>query len=190
MKKIISIAMIFLTLLMLGGCGKKEQIITDAMKFKEEYESLNGKSTDSGKLYREVNISEDNPCEYDFEIKNMVIKPNSASDHSIYVEIEVGIVATSYINQDINVIQDLYSPSKNLKFEQKNIKMIQNKAMFDGTFSINQKEFLNLGDEKVYDVDVDVVSNNVRVNDNEILVSRKCRFIIYLLIKWNDRNSD
>ncbi len=116
-------------------------------------------------------VNEQNPCDYDFEIKNMVIKPNSTTEHSIYVEIEVGIMATSYVSQEINVIQDLYSPSTNLKFEQNNIKMIQNKAMFDGTFSINQKEFLNIGDEKVYDVDTDVVINNIRVNDNEIIVS-------------------
>ena len=116
-------------------------------------------------------VNEQNPCDYDFEIKNMVIKPNSTTEHSIYVEIEVGIMATSYVNQDINVIQDLYSPTANLKFEQNNIKMIQNKAMFEGTFSINQKEFIDIGDEKVYDVDANVVTNNIRVNDNEILVS-------------------
>ena len=116
-------------------------------------------------------VNEQNPCDYDFEIKNMVIKPNSTTEHSIYVEIEVGIMATSYVNQDINVIQDLYSPMTNLKFEQNNIKMIQNKAMFEGTFSVNQKEFLNIGEEKVYDVDTNVVTNNIRVSDNEILVS-------------------
>ena len=116
-------------------------------------------------------ISENNPCEYDFEIKNMVLKPNSVEEHSIYVEIEVGISATAYNNKDINVIQDLYSPSTNLKFEQSNIKMIQNKAVYNGTYSINQKELLDIGDEKVYDVDVDVVSTNVRVNDNEVYLS-------------------
>ena len=64
MKKIVSIIMLVLIVVMLGGCGKKESVVTDAMKFKEEYESLNGKSNDSGKLYREVSISEDNPFVY------------------------------------------------------------------------------------------------------------------------------
>ena len=125
-------------------------------------------------------INENNPCEYDFEIKNMIIKPNSSTEHSIYVEIEVGISATAYMNKEVNVIQDLYSPSTNLKFDQKNIRMIQNKSMFNGNLSINQKELLNIGDEKVYDVDVNVVTNNVRVTDNEVLVSRRCEFIIYM----------
>ncbi len=116
-------------------------------------------------------INENNPCEYDFEIKNMVVKPNSVEEHSIYVEIEVGINATAYNNKEINVIQDLYSPSTNLKFEQSNIKMIQNKAIFDGTYSINQKELLDIGDEKVYDVDTDVVVTNSRISDNEVLIS-------------------
>ncbi len=116
-------------------------------------------------------IGENNPTEYDFEIRNMVIKPNSTEEHSIYVEIEVGISATAYDNKEINVIQDLYSPSKNLKFEQNNIKMIQNKAVYEGTYSINQKELLDISDEKVYDVDASVVNTNTRVNDNEVFVS-------------------
>lgn len=116
-------------------------------------------------------ITENNPCEYDFEIKNMVVKPNSVEEHSIYVEIEVGVNATAYDNKEINVIQDLYSPSTNLKFEQSNIRMIQNKATYDGTYSINQKELLDIGDEKVYDVDAKVVVTNSRVNDNEVMIN-------------------
>ncbi len=116
-------------------------------------------------------INENNPCEYEFEIKNIIIKPNSMAEHSIYVEIEVGINATAYKMQDVNVIQDLYSPSTSLKFEQNNIKMVQNKAVYDALLNINQKELLNIGDEKVYDVDTQVVTNSVRVNDNEVLVS-------------------
>ena len=116
-------------------------------------------------------INENNPCEYDFEIKNMIVKPNSVEEHSIYVEIEVGVSATAYDNKEINVIQDLYSPSTNLKYEQSNIKMIQNKATYDGTYNINQKELLDIGDEKVYDVDTEVSVNNSRINDNEVLIN-------------------
>ncbi len=116
-------------------------------------------------------ISENNPCEYDFEIRNMVIKPNSTEEHSIYVEIEVGVNATAYENKEINVIEDLYSPSKNLKFEQMNIKMLQNKSIYEGSYNINQKELLDIGDEKVYDIDTTVSITDTRVNDNEVFIS-------------------
>lgn len=37
---------------------------TDAIKFKESYESLNGTTTSSGKTYNTVSISKDNPFKY------------------------------------------------------------------------------------------------------------------------------
>ena len=44
---------------MLSGCSK-----SDALKFKEEYESLNGKTSSYGSKYREVSIDNDNPFIY------------------------------------------------------------------------------------------------------------------------------
>ena len=43
---------------------KEEETPTDAIKFKEEYESLNGKTNDNNKNYREVSISSVNPIIY------------------------------------------------------------------------------------------------------------------------------
>lgn len=67
-------------------------------------------------------ITEDNIVDYEFEIKNMIIKPNSSAEHSIYVEIEVGISAIAYENKEINIIEDLYSPGTDLKFDKSDIK--------------------------------------------------------------------
>ena len=41
-----------------------ENSITDAIKFKEEYEGINGKETESGKTVRNLNIDNNNPFEY------------------------------------------------------------------------------------------------------------------------------
>ncbi len=115
-------------------------------------------------------IKEDNSCDCEFEIKNMIIKPNNAQEHSIYVEIEVGINATAYERRDINVIEDLYSPSTALRFEQREIKVIQNKQSFNGNLNINQKELLDIGDEKIYDAEAKVFTNEIKVNNNEVYV--------------------
>ncbi len=40
------------------------QINTDSVKFKQEYESLNNKVNDSGKKYRNITIAKDNPFVY------------------------------------------------------------------------------------------------------------------------------
>lgn len=55
---LILITMIFC----LGGCLKEKE--TDALKFKNEYESLNGEESKSGKIYPEVIVDEDNIIEY------------------------------------------------------------------------------------------------------------------------------
>lgn len=120
-------------------------------------------------------IKEDSNCDYDFEIKNMVIKPNNSQEHSIYVEIETGINATAYDKREVNIIQDLYSPSTSLRFEQREVRVIQNKQSFNGNLNINQKELLDIGDEKVYDVDSIVLPNEIKVSNNEVYVGGNIR---------------
>ena len=63
MKKIFSILLIVVLLVSLTGC-KSSTELKDADKFKEEYESQNGKKSKSGKEYRKVSIPEDNPVVY------------------------------------------------------------------------------------------------------------------------------
>ena len=61
------------------------------------------------------NVSEDNICDTNFEIKNMIVKPNNTEDHSIYVEIELNIFCMAYEKKTFNILQDLYSPVEYLK---------------------------------------------------------------------------
>ena len=63
MKKIISILLIVVLMISVTGCVISNDI-KDSEKFKEEYESQNGKKSKSGKEYRKVSISEDNPFVY------------------------------------------------------------------------------------------------------------------------------
>ena len=49
----------------LTACQKDN--LTDAQKFKEEYESLNGQKTSNGKEYRNILIDEKNPMIYKTE---------------------------------------------------------------------------------------------------------------------------
>lgn len=60
-KKLLIIGLVVLATF---GCFKKETTLTDAAKFKQEYESLNGKETTSGQVTRTITIPEDNPIVY------------------------------------------------------------------------------------------------------------------------------
>ena len=63
MKKIISILLIVVLMISVTGCVISNDI-KDSEKFKEEYESQNGKKSKSGKENRKVSIPEDNPFVY------------------------------------------------------------------------------------------------------------------------------
>ena len=61
MKKILLSLLIVLSIFTLTSCNKKEVKNSDAIKFKEEYEKLNGEQNRNGVTYREVKIDEKNP---------------------------------------------------------------------------------------------------------------------------------
>lgn len=65
MKKLQKVFSLILIVILLSACTDKTLTAKqkEALKFKEEYESLNGKSNNNRK-YRKVTISEDNPMRY------------------------------------------------------------------------------------------------------------------------------
>ena len=111
------------------------------------------------------NVSDENICDVNYQIKNSIIKPNSGEEHSIYVEIEIEIMCSSFEKKEINLIQDMYNPCKNLNFETKQIAAITNK---ESRTSIKEiREIINLKDiESLKLIDVD--SNAVITSESKI----------------------
>ena len=101
------------------------------------------------------NVTEENSCDVHYEIRNMIIKPNQAEEHSIYVEIEVGVTCTVYEEKRINIIQDIYSPCENLEYNKKQITTMKNKRTYKITKQIREKvQIENLDNRTILDVDV------------------------------------
>lgn len=69
-----------LSVFLISGCKNKN---TDAYKFKEEYESLNGTTNSSGKEIRTINIIEDNPFIY-ATAEEIVEKINNKETFVVY----------------------------------------------------------------------------------------------------------
>ena len=115
-------------------------------------------------------ISEDDICDVKYEIKNLLIKANSMEEHSIYVDTEVQIYCQAYKNQSINLIQDLYSPSTNLLFTQRQIRVMQTKEMLCNTCNIREKQTIQeLQGNKIYDVTIEPeIQNQTLLNDRII----------------------
>ena len=100
------------------------------------------------------NVTEENICDVKYELKNLIIKPNSPEEHSIYVEAEVEVSCNTYQNQELNIIQDLYSPSTTLNFTKKQIRIMQTKQIQESTCNIREsKQIPELQGNKIYDIE-------------------------------------
>lgn len=111
------------------------------------------------------NVTEENICDVQYEIRNIIIKPNSQEEHSIYVEIEIEVVCCVYEEKQINLIQDMYSTSQNLSFEKKQIITMTNKQNVTDIKQIREKISLN-DIEGLNLIDVDVTP--IIINENKI----------------------
>ena len=111
------------------------------------------------------NVTEENICDVNYEVKNIIIKPNSQEEHSIYVEIEIEVVCQVYEEKQINLIQDMYSPTQNINCEKKQIMTMTEKQNVANVKQIREK--INLKDiEGLKLIDVDTVPSII--NENKI----------------------
>ena len=100
-------------------------------------------------------ITDDDICDVNFEIKNLIVKPNNMEEHSIYIEIELEVNCNSYKTKQVNLIQDLYSPTINLNYNQKQINTMSNKKMVRDIYQFDQNQVIpEIGNNKLYDVEV------------------------------------
>lgn len=116
------------------------------------------------------NVTENNTSDIDYDIKNVIIKLNQTEEHSIYVEIEIGVKAFVYEEKQINLIQDLYSPCEDIQFETKKIITMTNKQNRQELKQIREKVQIEQGlNERIMDVDViPSIENENKLNNRVI----------------------
>lgn len=118
------------------------------------------------------NISENNICDVNYEIKNMMFRPNPVEEHSIYVELEIEQSCMAYEKKTINLIQDLYSPTCNLEFSQRRIASSTDKTERTKEFSI--KDNIQIpGMEEGNILDIEAIPNlvNTKITNTKIVYS-------------------
>ena len=105
-------------------------------------------------------VTENNICDVNYEIRNMILKPNNVEEHSIYVEIEIEAICTVYEEKEINLIQDLYSPCENLEINKKQMTTITDKRTMLENKQIREKiNIPEIENKTIIDVDVSVIIN-------------------------------
>ncbi len=131
------------------------------------------------------NISDDSICDVDYQIKNLIIKPNTGDMHSIYVEAEIEISCFAYETKNINLIEDLYSISSDLKFDQKEIVTMVGKQNIKEQCNI--KEQINIpemADNRLYNVKTVPNIVNTTIKNGKIIYEGE--ILIELLYEMNN----
>ena len=156
-------------------------------------------------------VSEDSICDVKYKLKNVVIKPNNPEDHSIYVEIELEVFCKVFENREVSIIQDMYSPSRNLSFKENKVSTMVNMRNTNSTVNVREKVRLDdIEYTKICDVYVTPSINNINTSvdlvrvdgdlnlnfiltnnseDNVITLGQKIPFDITQEIEGLDKNS-
>lgn len=111
------------------------------------------------------NIKEENVCETSYMIKNILIKPNSVEEYSVYIELEVEISCMVYEEKETKTIQDMYCPGLKMDFEKSIANTITDKQCKRNTCNIREK--VNVPELENGSI-VDVVINPVINKENKI----------------------
>ena len=91
----------------------------------------------------------------DINEDSIIIKPNNVEEHSVYVEAEFEIFCAVYKKQEINIIQDMYSRTMDVKYTQRTIKVIKDKEEISEVFNLRKQEKIDeVRQNKIYDVEV------------------------------------
>ena len=116
------------------------------------------------------NISEENICDLDYDIKNLLIKPNNQDSHSIYIEAEVEIECSAYETKNINLIEDLYSISSNLNCKQKEITTMSDKKNIKDVCKVNNTVLIpEIGNNMLYNVQTNPIILNETIRNGKII---------------------
>lgn len=115
-------------------------------------------------------VKEENLCEVTYNIKNIVIKPNAVEDHSIYLDAEVEIYCTVYEEREIQIIQDMYCPLKNMKFNKSLVNTISNKSCKRSICNIREKISIpELNNNNIVNVKLEPIINRENRKDGKII---------------------
>lgn len=115
-------------------------------------------------------VSENNIINTNYEIRNILIKPNNAEEHSLYIEIELETSCIVYDTKQIELIQDIYSPCEEIDYNMKPIEAMTGKQYQHCHYDINEKITVpDINNCQIYHVEVNPMINNQRVLNGKII---------------------
>ena len=169
MKKAIILFILIIGIISITGCNKEEK--SDALKFKEEYESLNNKTVNKKKT-REVSINKENPIIYK-EAKDIVEMIDNNDTFIVYFGYAESPWCRSMIEELLKVAEDY-----NMDIYYVNIKDIRDEKTIDKDGNITTtkegtkayKELLNRLDNLLEEYKInDISMEEKRINEPTVV---------------------
>jgi len=124
------------------------------------------------------NISENNMCDIDYVVRNMLFKINSKEMHSINCQIDFDANCETYESVDINIIQDMYGINRDVQFSKKEVEVQLDTLPTVENMKLEEKilvENISL----IYDVDYRISVLNKKVVGSAVNYEGEVQLWIY-----------
>ena len=131
------------------------------------------------------NISEENSFDIEYNLKNLIIKPNSGEDNSVYIEAEIEIICFAFEQKEITLIEDMYSVFKDLSFTSKKVETVVKKGDINETVNIDKSIIVpEIENAEIYNINI-----TSKINSYSVLKSKvKYETEFNLEILFNNNN--
>ena len=122
------------------------------------------------------NVTDDNICDVKCKLKNLIIKPNNGETHSIYVEAEIELTCFVYEAKHVDIIEDLYSTSSELKAKRRKIRTMAKRHYQKERCTVKEQIAVpEIGGNKIYNVDVKPDITEMRRQSGKVVFEGNAR---------------
>jgi len=108
-------------------------------------------------------------CEMQNNLSNLIIKPNSTEEHSIYVEAEIEVSCSAYETKEINIIEDLYSITDDIQYSKKDIKAVTERNKINDICIVKENIRIPELAGKVINVQINPSINNQQIRNGKVI---------------------
>ena len=116
------------------------------------------------------NVSEENKFDVDYTIKNIIIKPNSNGENSVYIEAGIEITCLAYEKKEITLIEDMYSIFSDVNFSSKKIDSVVEEGNLNEICNINKEiNVPEIEGNTIYNIELIPQINNCTVREEKII---------------------
>lgn len=117
------------------------------------------------------NIQETDICRTNYEINNIELRLDNEDERAINLELETEISCNVYKEENISVIEDLYSPFSNIIFEEDRMEVISDLSSDRRKFSVKEKVKIDeLEKGNLLNVQIEPKVSSYQRNNGKVLV--------------------